>query len=57
MRSNKINNVDLFISAANDKFNKHIKTQSKQVLKNNKIQNKLAKVLKPGIVLILTLIN
>ncbi len=32
MRSNKINNIDLFTSAANDKFSKHIKTQSKQAL-------------------------
>jgi len=32
MRSNKINNVDLFTSSANDKFSKHIKTQSKQAL-------------------------
>lgn len=39
MRSNKINNVDLFTSAANDNFNKHIKTQSKQALEiiNSKI--------------------
>lgn len=33
MRSNKINNIDLFTSAANDKFSKHVKTQSKQALK------------------------
>lgn len=32
MRSNKINNIDLFTSAANDTSNKHIKTQSKQAL-------------------------
>ena len=39
MRNNKINNVDLFTSAANDNFNKHIKTQSKQALEiiNSKI--------------------
>ena len=39
MRSNKINNIDLFTSAANDKFSKHIKTQSKQAIEiiNNKI--------------------
>ncbi|GAB4447293.1 MAG: IS5 family transposase [Bacteroidales bacterium] len=46
MRSNKINNVDLFTSAANDNFNKHIKTQSKQALEiiNKKINwNKLLK--------------
>jgi len=47
MRSNKINNADLFTSAANDKFNKHIKTQSKQALEiiNAKINWK--KLLKP----------
>lgn len=39
MRSNKINNVDLFTSSANEKFSKHIKTQSKQALEiiNSKI--------------------
>ena len=39
MRSNKINNVDLFTSTANEKFSKHIKTQSKQALEiiNSKI--------------------
>jgi len=47
MRSNKINNVDLFTSAANDNFNKHIKTQSKQALEiiNSKIN--WIKLLKP----------
>jgi IS5 family transposase len=47
MRSNKINNADLFTSAANDKFSKHIKTQSKQALEiiNSKINWK--KLLKP----------
>lgn len=47
MRSNKINNIDLFTSAANDKFSKHIKTQSKQALEiiNNKIN--WTKLLKP----------
>jgi IS5 family transposase len=47
MRSNKINNVDLFTSAANDNFNKHIKTQSKQALEiiNSKIN--WTKLLKP----------
>jgi len=47
MRSNKINNVDLFTSAANDNFNKHIKTQSKQALEiiNKKIN--WTKLLKP----------
>jgi len=47
MRSNKIHNVDLFTSAANDNFNKHIKTQSKQALEiiNSKIS--WAKLLKP----------
>ncbi len=46
MRSNKINNVDLFTSAANEKFSKHIKTQSKQALEiiNSKINwTKLSK--------------
>jgi transposase, IS5 family len=32
MRSNKIHNADLFTSAANEIFTKHIKTQSKQAL-------------------------
>lgn len=32
MRSNKINNVDLFTQAANDSFSKHIKTKSKEAL-------------------------
>lgn len=32
MRSNKIHNVDLFTQAANDNFQKHVKTQSKQAL-------------------------
>jgi hypothetical protein len=32
MRSNKIHNADLFTTAANDRFNKHIKTQSKQAI-------------------------
>lgn len=47
MRSNKIDNVDLFTSAANDNFNKHIKTQSKQSLEiiNSKIDWK--KLIKP----------
>ncbi|HEY4756279.1 MAG TPA: IS5 family transposase [Ignavibacteriaceae bacterium] len=47
MRSNKINNVDLFTSAANEKFSKHIKTQSKQALEiiNSKIN--WTKLLKP----------
>ena len=47
MRSNKINNVDLFTSSANDKFSKHIKTQSKQALEiiNNKIN--WTKLLRP----------
>jgi IS5 family transposase len=31
-RSNKIHNADLFTSAANEHFRKHLKTQSKQVL-------------------------
>ena len=47
MRSNKINNTDLFTSAANEKFSKHIKTQSKQALEmiNSKIN--WSKLLKP----------
>ena len=47
MRSNKINNVDLFTSAANDKFNKHIKTQSKQALEIIKSKINWQKLLKP----------
>jgi IS5 family transposase len=47
MRSNKINNADLFTSAANDKFNKHIKTQSKQALEIIKTRIKWNKLLKP----------
>jgi IS5 family transposase len=47
MRSNKINNVDLFTSAANDKFNKHIKTQSKQALEIIKSKINWEKLLKP----------
>ena len=47
MRSNKINNVDLFTSTANDKFNKHIKTQSKQALETIKSKINWEKLLKP----------
>lgn len=47
MRSNKINNVDLFTSAANDNFNKHIKTQSKQALETIKASINWSKLLKP----------
>jgi hypothetical protein len=47
MRSNKINNVDLFTSAANDRFNKHIKTQSKQALEIIKLKIDWEKLLKP----------
>jgi len=47
MRSNKINNVDLFTSAANDKFSKHIKTQSKQALETIKSSINWQKLLKP----------
>ena len=47
MRSNKINNVDLFTSAANDKFNKHIKTQSKQALEIIKSRINWQELLKP----------
>lgn len=32
MRTNKINNIDLFTQAANEGFEKHIKTQSKRAL-------------------------
>jgi IS5 family transposase len=39
MRTNKINNIDLFTEAANERFEKHIKTQSKRALEtiNQKI--------------------
>lgn len=47
MRGNKINNVDLFTSAANDKFNKHIKTQSKQALDIIKSKIDWEKLVKP----------
>jgi transposase, IS5 family len=47
MRSNKINNADLFTSAANDKFNKHIKTQSKQALEIIKSRINWQELLKP----------
>lgn len=47
MRGNKINNVDLFTSAANDKFNKHIKTQSKQALDIKKSRIDWEKLVKP----------
>lgn len=47
MRSNKINNVDLFTSAANDTFNKHIKTQSKQALEIIKSKIDWERLLKP----------
>ena len=47
MRSNKINNVDLFTSAANDNFSKHIKTQSKQALEIIKSKIDWKKLLKP----------
>lgn len=47
MRSNKINNADLFTSAANDKFSKHIKTQSKQALEIIKTSINWDKLLKP----------
>ncbi|MCZ7611063.1 MAG: IS5 family transposase [Ignavibacterium sp.] len=47
MRSNKINNADLFTSAANDTFNKHIKTQSKQALEIIKSKIDWEKLLKP----------
>jgi IS5 family transposase len=47
MRSNKINNVDLFTSVANENFNKHIKTQSKQALEIIKSKINWEKLLKP----------
>ena len=47
MRSNKINNADLFTSAANDKFGKHIKTQSKQALEIIKTRINWNKLIKP----------
>ena len=47
MRSNKINNVDLFTSAANDTFSKHIKTQSKQALEIIKSKIDWVELLKP----------
>ena len=39
MRTNKINNIDLFTQAANEGFEKHIKTKSKRALEiiNQKI--------------------
>lgn len=47
MRSNKINNVDLFTQRANEQYENHIKTQSKRSLEiiNNKINWK--ELLKP----------
>jgi transposase, IS5 family len=47
MRSNKINNADLFTSAANDNFNKHIKTQSKKSLEIIKTTLNWDKLIKP----------
>lgn len=47
MRSNKIYNSDLFTEAANDRFNKHIKTQSKQALEIIKEKINWDKLLKP----------
>lgn len=47
MKSNKINNVNLFTSAANDTFNKHINTQSKQALEIIKSKIDWEKLLKP----------
>lgn len=47
MRNNKINNVDLFTSAANDNFSKHIKTKSKQALEIIKSRINWQKLLKP----------
>ena len=47
MRSNKIHNIDLFTSAANDTFSKHIKTQSKQALEIIKSKINWPKLLEP----------
>lgn len=47
MRSNKIHNVDLFTSAANEKFSKHIKTQSKQALEIIRTSINWKKLLSP----------
>jgi IS5 family transposase len=47
MRSNKISNVDLFTSAANETFIKHIKTQSKQALEIIKTRINWNTLLKP----------
>lgn len=47
MRSNKINNVDLFTQAANDNFSKHIKTKSKEALEIIKSRINWEKLLKP----------
>lgn len=47
MRSNKINNTDLFTQAANDQFKKHIKTQSKVALEIIKASIDWEKLLKP----------
>ena len=47
MRSSKINNADLFTSAANEKYSRHIKTQSKQALETIKASINWSKLLKP----------
>jgi len=47
MRSNKINNVDLFTQAANDNFSKHIKTKSKRALEIINTRINWQKLLKP----------
>jgi len=47
MRSNKINNVDLFTNQANTNYQKHIKTQSKQALEILKKKIDWNRLLKP----------
>jgi len=47
MRSNKIQNVDLFTSTANETFKKHIKTQSKQALEIIKSKVDWKRILNP----------
>lgn len=46
MKTNKVNNIDIFTHQANENYKKHIKTQSKQALESiNKIVNWQALVL------------
>jgi hypothetical protein len=52
MRSNKNNNTNLFTSADNDNFSRHIKTHSKQALvtiKRGKYRHELLKPIEKGI--------